>query len=173
MGKGGTPSPDKRARQGLGDQSTVPGETTILLHRKTLLLVLHWSAIKARSGSCKQACLEGCGHEELASWPRQLCFVLLSDTSACAAGKDATETESRSASAPLPSSVAPDRELQDMSAPQRLQQSSSAKSPAASRPTVSVSPNMPIMHAQEADEVCLSPKRNSCLICMGIFLRVV
>lgn len=37
MGKGGTPSPDKRARQGLDDQSTMPGETINLLHRNNSL----------------------------------------------------------------------------------------------------------------------------------------
>ena len=69
------------------------------------------------------------------------------------AGAPGTEKEGRSASAPLPATVAPDTELQDMSNVKHPQQASAAPLQAARPPQVSVSPSMPAMHAQDADEV--------------------
>lgn len=69
------------------------------------------------------------------------------------AGAPGTEKEGRSASAPLPATVAPDTELQDMSKVQKPAQGPAATMLAARPPQVSVSPSMPVMHAQEADEV--------------------
>ncbi|CAL8462381.1 g1914 [Coccomyxa elongata] len=62
------------------------------------------------------------------------------------------EREGRSASAPLPATAAPDTELQDMSKVQKPPQGPAATLLAARPPQVSVSPSMPAMHAQEADE---------------------
>ncbi len=70
------------------------------------------------------------------------------------AGQPVTEKEGRSASAPLPSIAAPDRELQDMSRADKSQKDPAAAPAAARHPTVSVSPSMPVMHAKaEAEEV--------------------
>ncbi|BDA46238.1 probable testis-expressed protein 2 [Coccomyxa sp. Obi] len=67
-------------------------------------------------------------------------------------GAPGAEKEGRSASAPLPATIAPDTELQDMSNVQKPQQGPAATLQAARLPQVSVSPSMPAMHAQEADE---------------------